>query len=260
MLQRLLTIAIVAGVVAGAGATLFQLVYSVPMIQEAELYETGGAVPNTSAGVEPATSTSRPDHDHGQVPTHVHEHGEEEWQPADGWERNLYTFASNILVAVGFAFLLVACQFLSGHTISIRTGALWGAGGFAAFSLAPFFGLPPELPGMIAPDLVDRQIWWVGTVASTSIGLALIAFPVRALTRWTGIAAGALFVVAPHAIGAPELGGHAATSNVPAHLSAKFAIASLVHGAVLWILLGIVAGWMFGGRIGEPIRTRTKRA
>ncbi|NRG16244.1 CbtA family protein [Rhizobiales bacterium] len=249
MLQRLLTIAIVAGVIAGAGATLFQLVYSVPMIEEAELYETGAAASTITAQSGTAATASGHSHDLGAFQGHAH--GEDEWQPAGGLERNLYTFASNILAAVGFALLLVACLFLSGRAINAGTGALWGAAGFAAFSLAPFFGLPPELPGMTAPDLVDRQIWWVGTALSTSIGIALVAFSVRGLSRWAGIAAGTFFILAPHAVGAPELSGHAATSNVPAHLSAKFAVASLVHGAVLWVLLGVVAGWLFAKRFGD---------
>ena len=52
----------------------------------------------------------------------------------------------------------------------------WGLAGFAAFTLAPNLGLPPELPAMPAADLLARQAWWIGTVVATAAGLALIVF------------------------------------------------------------------------------------
>lgn len=39
-------------------------------------------------------------------------------------------------------------------------GRLARMAGFAAFTVAPALGLPPELPGMMAADLGPRQARW----------------------------------------------------------------------------------------------------
>jgi cobalt transporter subunit CbtA len=111
--------------------------------------------------------------------------------------------------------------------------------GFAAFALAPAFGLPPELPGSVAADLLSRQVWWVGTVAATALGFALLVFGARTWTPPLGIA----LLVAPHLIGAPHPAEGA--GSVPPELAAAFAARSLVVNAVLWALLGLATGWLY---------------
>ncbi len=54
------------------------------------------------------------------------------------------------------------------QTLTLHPGLLWGLAGFVVFVLAPNFGLPPELPGMQAGDLMQRQIWWLATVVLTA--------------------------------------------------------------------------------------------
>jgi cobalt transporter subunit CbtA len=148
-----------------------------------------------------------------------------------------------VLVGVGFGLLLSGAfalrQGLGGGRIDARSGVLWGLGGFAAFALAPAFGLPPELPGSLAGDLAARQAWWLATAAATAAGLALIAFAPRPAWKLAGAAALAL----PHVVGAPapaHLGGAA-----PPELAASFAAASLVAAALFWIVLGGVGGWLY---------------
>jgi cobalt transporter subunit CbtA len=123
----------------------------------------------------------------------------------------------------------------SGRPFTASDGVLWGAAGFAAFSLAPAFGLPPELPGMAGSELIQRQIWWVATVCCTAGGIA-------SLLCLTGLwrIAGIILILLPHLIGAPHTDGHGA---IPGEMAATFATASLGASAVFWVVLGWVSGW-----------------
>jgi cobalt transporter subunit CbtA len=119
--------------------------------------------------------------------------------------------------------------------IDLRTGFLFGLTGFAATQLMPSMGLSPELPGAAAGELVQRQIWWLATVAGTLAGIGLIV--------WGNTAAriaGAVLIAAPHLVGAPH--PHAFEGVVPPELSALFAARVLVVGALGWATLGALAG------------------
>ena len=107
------------------------------------------------------------------------------------------------------------------------------------FVLAPTLGLPPELPGTVAADLTQRQIWWVGTAASTAAGLALMVFA----RHWLLKVVGAMILVVPHIVGAPQPAVHSALA--PEALEAQFKIASLLTNAVFWIALGWISAWLF---------------
>jgi len=231
MFARILFAAILAGIAAGVFVTAVQAYKVVPLILEAETYEGGAAAGDG--------------HDHGEAAngendghSHAHDHG-------DGLERTAFTLLSNVLTGVAFGFLLTAAVIFSGRAISLGEGIMWGLGGFAAFSLAPSLGLPPELPGMPAADLFDRQVWWWGTVVATAAGLALLVLP----KAWPVKIIGVILIVAPHVVGAP----HPAdlTSDVPAGLAAEFAAATLAMSALFWIVLGGAAGWLLA-RAGEP--------
>lgn len=219
MMIRVLLAAIFAGLLAGAFATVAQSARVIPLILEAETYENAGA----------------PDHSHEQG-TAAHDHGEEAWAPEDGLERTFFTLLSNLVVGASFALLLTAAIMLLNQPISTRSGLLWGAGGFAAFVLAPNFGLPPELPGMPAGDLLERQIWWAATVAMTAGGLLMLALKRHLLWMLAGVA----LIVLPHIYGAPEALAH--ESDVPANLAAEFVIATVVTSAFFWLVLGGLLG------------------
>jgi cobalt transporter subunit CbtA len=156
--------------------------------------------------------------------------------PADGLERTLYTYATSTLAGAGFAAMLAGIAFLSGMSISRQNGWVWGLCGFLAFSLAPSAGLPPELPGMPAADVISRQIWWVLTVAATGAALWLLA---ARREGWSVAAALALAIV-PHIIGAPQPAEHA--SLVPAPLAAQFAGLVLAANAMMWLIIGTLLG------------------
>lgn len=228
MLRNLLLTAIVAGSIGGVAMTVLQTQSVVPLILEAETYED-------------AASTAPPPaaHLHAQGVAE-HEHAADAWKPADGGERTAFTATANVLTAIGFSLMLVACFSLRNRPVGLVQGILWGLAGFAAFSAAPALGLPPELPGSVAAPLADRQAWWLATAAATMIGLAVVVFAPR---PWAKIA-GAGLVLLPHLIGAPHLKAHA-EGGVPAELAAEFVMASLGSAAVLWLLLGGMSGWLY---------------
>ncbi|WP_411957798.1 CbtA family protein [Paracoccus homiensis] len=238
MLKKLVSVALLAGLIGGLGATVFQSVYVMPLILEAESFEVTEAAPH-----EVATSHAGHDHDHD----HGHAHGDgDEWAPADGFQRTTATAAANVFAGIGFALLLLAAMHLRGQTISARIGLIWGGAGFMAFSLAPFFGLPPELPGMTGAALESRQLWWVATTILTAGGLWVMTSPSAKLGTALKLALGLLLIILPHAYGAPQLASDMhAESAIPAHLSSEFAVAVLAHGLILWLALGVSTGWLY---------------
>jgi predicted cobalt transporter CbtA len=60
---------------------------------------------------------------------------------------------------------------------------------------------------------------------------------------WT-IPIGIGLLVAPHIIGAPH--AHGGAGVVPPELAASFAARSLGINAILWTLLGLTTGWLYG--------------
>jgi cobalt transporter subunit CbtA len=164
---------------------------------------------------------------------------EVEWGPADGLERSLYTALANLVVGFAIALMLLSVMVLKGDPIDARSGLLWGIGGFAAASLLPALGLPPELPGTPAADIVDRQLWWLATAAASAAGIGLLVFS----RKWGQFAAGVLLIIAPHVIGAPEPPSHEV--SYPGALAGEFVVASLVVSALLWSLAGLVSGALY---------------
>ena len=218
MFGRIIFAAALAGLAAGLALTAIQAYAVIPLILEAETYEDQGPVTD----------------DHG----HESE-GSAAWAPADGGERLIFTLATNVIAGIAFALLLTAAMALIG-TGDWRRGMIWGLAGYATFSLAPAFGLPPELPGMAAGELGARQIWWAATAASTAAGLALLLLVPRVALR----ALGAVLIVVPHVIGAPHPDG-ATASAVPAELAASFVSATLVANLLFWLVIGGASAWAF---------------
>ena len=232
MIQRVLMTAIIAGFIAGVFASAAQSVKVIPLILEAETYETGTADA----------------HDHGEeshgavaaeTEAHSHDHDAGDWAPEDGLERTAFTLLSNVAAGVGFGLLLCGAIVLRGRDEDVKTGVLWGLAGFAAFSLLPALGLPPEVPGTVAADLQARQIWWFLTVACSAVGLALIFLKQGHI--WTGL--GAVLIAVPHIVGAPHPDVPGGT--VPPSLAAEFAVASLVSALLFWLVLGASPGWLY---------------
>lgn len=128
---------------------------------------------------------------------------------------------------------------LSGNTIDIRHGALWGLAAFTCFSLAPALGLPPQPLGVAVADLHQRQLWWTGTVIATAVAVWLIAGQKR---TWLLRTFGAVCLLLPHLIGAPAATG---LNGVPVELVRQFAIASVATSCIFWLLVGTLGGFIY---------------
>jgi cobalt transporter subunit CbtA len=224
MLKTLLASALFAGLIAGLFAAGLQLALIVPLIAEAELYETGALV--HFGGAEVAAQGAEAAH-----------------APAPDGEgdliRKLLTVLMTVLTTCGFGLVLVAgfalAERLRLTRIDLRTGLMFGLAAFTATQLLPSMGLSPELPGAAAGALGQRQIWWLFTVAGTLAGIALLA--------WGGPAtkvAGAVMIAAPHLFGAPH--PHEFEGVVPPELAALFAARVLAVSALGWAALGALAG------------------
>ena len=217
MFRRILFAAALAGLIGGVFATAAQSLRIIPIILEAETYETASVL----------------DHDPSQATA-----GEEAWAPDDGVERTAFTLVTNVLAGIGFALLLAAGFALAGGA-DWRRGLYWGAAGFVAFTLAPAIGLPPEIPGAEAAPLADRQLWWLGTVVATGGGLALIFLSRKA--AWAALGVG--LIVLPHVIGAPQPAAHGGLA--PDNLARDFVVAALVTSFLFWLVLGASAGFFY---------------
>jgi cobalt transporter subunit CbtA len=219
MFSKIVTSALFAGFCAGLIAALLQLVFVQPVLLHAELYEGGDLV---HFGTE--VVSAHPD------------------LPGLDPVRDGLSLMFSALIYVGYALILVAAMGIAsdrGITINARTGLIWGIAGFVAFHFAPALSLPPEVPGVAAADVAERQVWWWSTVAATAIALALIAFG-RNWVFWV-LATGLL--LAPHLIGAPH--PDAFSGPVPPELAALFAARALGVGFAAWALLGLLAGYFW---------------
>ncbi|MGE0224664.1 MAG: CbtA family protein [Acetobacteraceae bacterium] len=222
--RHLIVRALMAGSLAGLVLFAVQHVTIVPLIDQAEVLEA-------AAGHAPAAAV------HAHAGTgHDHSHGDEGWQPAPGWQRIGLTALTTVISSIGFAAILLAVVTLAGARMDIRRGILWGIAGFACFVLAPAIGLPPKPPGAAVGDLHLRQLWWLGTVIATALGLWLALGPSRG---WIQRVLGIIVLALPHLVGAPQPDGPDA---VPAALMRDFAMLSVATNLLFWIVLGCLCG------------------
>ena len=178
-------------------------------------------------------------HDHGTQAQGSHFHGS--FEPERGLERELYTLLANVLTTIGFGLLLATAFTLYGRKIGPVQGLLWGGAGFAAFAFLPGLGLPAELPGAAAADLLARQTWWLGTAIAAIAALSLLAFSKS--WSWRGVAI--VLLIIPHVIGAP----HPAVGEMgsaPPEMAAQFVMITMLSSLLLWLVLGSVGAYVFG--------------
>ena len=222
MTKNLLTSAVFAGVAAGLIAALLQFVFVIPALLEGELFETGARIHFGANG--------SPESDRGS--------------PGLGteWARHAMTVGFNVVTYVGFGFLLLAAMAFAElrglTTITPKQGIIWGLAGFIAIQLAPAIGLPPELPGTPAAEIGPRQMWWLGTLVVSALGLWVIAFG-RGIIALSGV----ILLLGPHVIGAPHLDAYWGVS--PPELASEFVTLSLGAAAAGWTSLGFLCAWFW---------------
>ncbi len=246
MLKKLLSSALFAGFGAGLVVAVLQISLAVPIILEAELYESGVEV-HYAGVVQPVEPDHNDEHDAEAHAAEAARAAGEEVQaeePESGfdWSRNIQTFLATEVNYIGYALLLIAGMALaarSGVVTTARSGIVWGLAGFIAFSLSPALGLPPELPGAMAAELPLRQTWWIGAVVAAIAGLSAIAFG----KNWLHWGLGILLIALPHLIGFPKAGGYGGV--VPPELAGEFVGMTLAISAIGWATLGLMAGYFW---------------
>ena len=167
------------GLLTGSVYGIFQQLAVNPIIYAAETYEIGG-------DEKANNSAEKGSHSHHIEISH------------SGYRRILSTLFSNVLIAIGFSVILLSVMTLHNlkstkPRVNWRSGILWGMAALVSFYLAPtLVGLGPELPGAIAPDLLHRQGWWIGSITATLAGIALLYY---GSTLWKILGAG--FIILP---------------------------------------------------------------
>lgn len=227
MLRKILATGLFAGVAAGLFLSLVHYVAVDPLIRQAEQLEAG-----VSANAAPAEPAAHAD-DHGTA-----------WLPGDRLERTGLTILANLILGVGFGLLLAGCYALYGGTVDARRGLLWGLAGFAVFQLAPALGLPPNAPGAANTDVYVRQAWWLGAVAATAAGLAMLVFARARMLKVGGV----VILALPHLIGAPD---HSTGGSITPELATAFIAASLAATGLFWLALGGISGAVYRRLVGS---------
>lgn len=234
--RRIIYNALFVGLLAGLLLSAVQIFAVNPIIFAAETFEV--AEENTVV-VEASHH-----HDHAD-----HEHSEEEWAPADGSERTLYTILANVSAGIGFSAILLALmsqlQSVGVARLNIVKGLVWGVAGFIAFFVAPGIGLPPEIPGVNAAPVEHRQLWWLLAVSCVGIGILLIAYAPLKIK-----AAGLIAIAIPYVVHIPHHSGPAFSHPDPAAvetltaLHQKFIVASGASNLIFWVALGVISAWV----------------
>lgn len=226
VLRRLVFAAACAGLLTGLLVTVMHQVGTVPVILRAEVYERAA-----DAGHDAG---------HAAQPSGVaHDHEGVGWEPRDGLERAAYTALADVLAAIGYGLLLAAGFALRGKEVTWRAGLWWGLAGFAAFTLAPGLGLPPEVPGTETAPLLSRQFWWVATVALTGSGLGLLAYG----KQWAWSVLAVLLIALPHLWGAPQPAEPG--SAAPEALVHQFVVAVTIVSFLSWAVLGSSTAYFY---------------
>ena len=245
MIRKLFSSAILAGLVAGLLISAVYQFTTVPLILHAESFEDLKGQEKAALG-HPEKSLHPADNyiivNASIIPVHGSEkHSPEEtWAPQDGLERIFYTTVTAILTGIGFALLLISGMIMRREKIDTKRGLLWGAGGFIAFVLAPSLGLPPELPGMAASDILARQTWWIATAVASIVSLWLLVFNEQIYYKILAV----IFALTPHLVGAPHPEVLSA-DGVPPELAAQFVTVSIAVGGLFWALIGGFSGYFY---------------
>jgi predicted cobalt transporter CbtA len=204
--SRLLGIGLLAGLAASIPYTIAQHVWVAPLLRSAETLEPAHPEHNSA---EPLLA---------------------------GWPG---AAMSNAAAGVGYALLLAAGISLRRRPLGIRSGLMWGLGGFAVLALLPALTLPVGLPGLDTGPLPMRQVWWALAVVCAAAGLSLVSWAPGASAR----IAGALIALAPP-IASRLLWDWPETPAGLRGLQTQFGLTALGASALFWLLIGTITGLM----------------
>ena len=170
---------LLSGLVSGLILGILVCVWNLPLIQEAEKFESKSISKNSNI-----------DKTYGHSHTNGETHSHSKIQPTTSEEikrdelfqkRNLGTVIGSTLLGISFGVLLSVWMalfppngFLESPSLSkaIPLSIVFTLGGFLIFFGIPFIGLPTELPGRASGpyDYPERQAWWYLCVGSSLVG------------------------------------------------------------------------------------------
>ncbi len=214
--RNLVLSAFIIAIVAGLIFSAYQAFFITPIILSSEVYEI----------LEPVN------------------HQIEAWSPADGMERNAWSFGTNFLLCFAYALMLLSAMSVKPEVTAIK-GLFWGIAAYLTLFVAPALGLPPEIPGMEAAYLEGRQVWWLVTVIFTAVSLWMIAFQ---SLFYKGV--GVVLIIIPHIFGTPQPETHGFANTEPIAIEAlttlwhQFIIQTSIGNALLWLVMGASAGFL----------------
>lgn len=240
--RRLIWAALAVAMLVGGLQSGLQQWQTMPIILAAEGLE--------SQKVETALAVADT-HAHGDGAAHDHGDDAETWTPADGVERQIWTWVANVLHAFSMALLVLAvmavCQWRGSALRALPLAAWVAAAGWLSFHFWPSLGLHAEIPGMDAARLGSRQGWWVLAAGGAALACAAVAL-VRSPLRWA-VAAGWLalpFVVgAPHIMADPLAGFTREAQVALRQLGSQFIWTTAWLSLSFWLSIGVLAGLAF---------------
>ncbi|RYX97629.1 MAG: hypothetical protein EOO28_01940 [Comamonadaceae bacterium] len=242
LFQRLIWCSFAVALLLGSIQSVFQQFQTVPIILAAEVFE-GEKVEPAQAVAAPAPAQAAA-HDHAAGAAHSHE--AEAWTPADGFERNAWTWVANVLHAFSMALLVFAVigawvYRRGAATSTFKLAFAVAAAGWLSIHFWPSLGLHAEIPGMDAARLGSRQGWWVLAAVSAAAACAVVGFGTR---TWRFALAAALlalpFVVgAPHLVGDPLAGFSGPARATLEELGRQFIWATTWLSISFWGLMGL---------------------
>ena len=244
MIIRFLLAAVVAGLISGVLMTGAQELKVTPLILHAEQYESG-AVEHSAVKALPGLSVLA---EAISPVTPALAHGDEEAEGGIlfGLDRFGGTLMANLVTGAGFGLLLFAASVITGVSITLRNGVLWGAAGWLAFQFlpanrpaarsCPVFRQPISTtarPGGWRPSSCRRS-------GCTFLSCVLSSGPrcwgSRFWRRRTFT---------------ERRSRRISPATWPALLGAEFAVAALATTAFFWVVLGL----LLGGAMDRTART-----
>ncbi len=142
------------------------------------------------------------------------------------------------------------------HLSSLK-GLLWGLAGFSAFFVAPGIGLPPEIPGIEAQPVENRQLWWLFAVISVALGLLVISFAPLNFKGIGIIGLGLPYLVkVPHHEGPAFVHPDAYAVETLTRLHQEFIIASGISNLAFWLMIGTCSAWILNAWVLKDLTNR----
>ena len=136
------------------------------------------------------------------------------------------------------------------------SGLLWGSAGFLAFFVAPGIGLPPEIPGIEAAAIENRQSWWMITTLCVGAGLLILAYaPLKFKVVSVALFALPYLLEVPHHQGPAFTYPDAEAVTALTQLHQQFIVASGATNLVFWLVLGLLCAWVLKNKVLKDIQT-----